>query len=99
MIVDVTQGLNKSLGLSQWSLICGALGQAFSMFYIGINQAVHPTDKSLSGNNIFAIICIYLFVIFYSFGWGPIPYVLGSECSPNHGELDGLPPSLIGPAG
>lgn len=55
------------------------------MFYIGINQAVHPSDKSLSGNNIFAIICVYLFVVFYSFGWGPIPFILASECSPNHG--------------
>lgn len=56
------------------------------MFYIGINQAVHPTDKTLSGNNIFAIICVYLFVVFYSFGWGPIPFILASECSPNHGK-------------
>ncbi|POS73597.1 MFS quinate transporter [Diaporthe helianthi] len=67
----------------KWSLICGAAGQAFAMFYIGINQAVHPNDSTLSGNNIFAIICVYLFVVFYSFGWGPIPYVLSSECSPN----------------
>lgn len=56
------------------------------MFYIGINQAVHPNDSTLSGNNIFAIICVYLFVVFYSFGWGPIPFVLSSECSPNHGK-------------
>ncbi|KAK7733828.1 hypothetical protein SLS63_004614 [Diaporthe eres] len=68
----------------KWSLICGAAGQAFAMFYIGINQAVHPNDSTLSGNNIFAIICVYLFVVFYSFGWGPIPFVLSSECSPNH---------------
>lgn len=57
------------------------------MFYIGVNQAVHPDDKSLSGNNIFAIICVYLFVVFYSFGWGPIPFILSSECSPNHGTF------------
>lgn len=72
--------------IRQWSLICGAAGQAFAMFYIGINQAVHPNDSTLSGNNIFAIICVYLFVVFYSFGWGPIPFVLSSECSPNHGK-------------
>lgn len=69
----------------QWSLVIGATGQAFAMFYIGINQRVHPDDASLSGNNLFAIICIYLFVVFYSFGWGPIPYVVSSEVSPNHG--------------
>lgn len=77
----------------QWSLIVGAGGQAFAMFYIGINQAVHPTDQTLSGNNIFAIICVYLFVVFYSFGWGPIPFILASECSPNHGQFH-LTPTL-----
>ena len=74
------------------------------MFYIGVNQAVNPTKAgdSLTGTSIFAIICVYLFVVFYSFGmfyawlrregplivlgWGPIPFVLSSECSPNHGE-------------
>ncbi|KAJ0106901.1 MFS quinate transporter [Diaporthe amygdali] len=91
-IYGVVKVVFTSLGLMfgveqagrKWSLICGAAGQAFAMFYIGINQAVHPTDTSLSGNNIFAIICVYLFVVFFSFGWGPIPYVLSSECSPNH---------------
>lgn len=62
------------------------------MFYIGINQRVHPDDASLSGNNLFAIICIYLFVVFYSFGWGPIPYVVSSEVSPNHGTYRRSPP-------
>ena len=67
----------------KWSLIIGSLGQAFAMFYIGINQAVHPPTGDLDGNAIFAIVCVYLFVVFYSFGWGPIPFVLASECSPN----------------
>jgi SP family sugar:H+ symporter-like MFS transporter len=57
--------------------------QAFAMYYIGVNQAVHPPNGELDGNAIFAIICVYLFVVFYSFGWGPIPFVLASECSPN----------------
>lgn len=64
------------------------------MFYIGINQAVHPNDSTLSGNNIFAIICVYLFVVFYSFGWGPIPFVLSSECSPNHGKQSNPKPEI-----
>ncbi|EMD60332.1 hypothetical protein GGP41_008296 [Bipolaris sorokiniana] len=67
----------------KWSLIIGSLGQAFAMFYIGVNQAVHPPSGDLDGNAIFAIVCVYLFVVFYSFGWGPIPFVLASECSPN----------------
>lgn len=40
------------------------------MFYIGVNQAVNPVKEgdSLTGTSIFAIICVYLFVVFYSFG-------------------------------
>ena len=40
------------------------------MFYIGVNQAVNPTKAGdpLTGTSIFAIICVYLFVVFYSFG-------------------------------
>lgn len=70
----------------KWCLIIGGSGQAFAMFYIGVNQAVNPpvAGAPLNGNSIFAIICVYLFVVFYSFGWGPIPFVLSSECSPNH---------------
>lgn len=69
---------------SQWSLLIGSAGQAFAMFYIGVNQAVHPPTGVLDGNAIFAIICVYLFVVFYSFGWGPTPFILSSECAPNH---------------
>jgi SP family sugar:H+ symporter-like MFS transporter len=50
----------------------------------GINQAVHPPKGELDGNAIFAIVCVYLFVVFYSFGWGPTPFILSSECAPNH---------------
>jgi SP family sugar:H+ symporter-like MFS transporter len=67
----------------KWSLIIGGSGQAFAMFYIGINQAVHPVvpGQALNGNSTFAIVCVYLFVVFYSFGWGPIPFVLSAECA------------------
>ncbi|THY60419.1 general substrate transporter [Aureobasidium pullulans] len=77
--------MTEQLG-RKWSLIIGALGQAFAMFYIGINQAVNPVVEGapLNGNSIFAIISVYLFVVFYSVGWGPIPFILASETSPNH---------------
>ncbi|KAF2759046.1 general substrate transporter [Pseudovirgaria hyperparasitica] len=86
----VFTGLGMMLATEQlgrkYCLILGAMGQAFSMYYIGINQAIHPTvpGAPLTGHNTFAIICVYLFVVFYSFSWGPIPYVLSSECAPNH---------------
>ncbi|KAF2795844.1 MFS quinate transporter-like protein QutD [Melanomma pulvis-pyrius CBS 109.77] len=70
----------------KWSLLVGSAGQAFAMLYIGVNQAVNPVKKGdpLNGTSTFAIVCVYLFVVFYSFGWGPIPFVLSSECAPNH---------------
>lgn len=42
--------------------------------YIGVNMAVHPPKGELDGNSIFAIICVYLFVVFYSFGKLPHPH-------------------------
>jgi sugar porter (SP) family MFS transporter len=70
----------------KYSLMIGSAGQAFAMFYIGIQGAVSPAvpGAGLTGSGTFAIICVYLFVAFYSFGWGPIPFVLAAECSPNH---------------
>jgi MFS transporter, SP family, sugar:H+ symporter len=76
----------------KYCLIVGGIGQAFAMFYIGIHAAIDPTKTSsssdaatpLTGAGTFAIVCVYLFVTFYSFGWGPVPFVLSAECSPNH---------------
>jgi hypothetical protein len=50
--------------------LIGSAGQAFAMFYIGVNQAVNPvkTGDALNGTSTFAIVCVYLFVVFYSFG-------------------------------
>lgn len=78
LLTSITSRLGR-----KWSLIIGALGQAFAMFYIGINQAVNPVVEGapLDGNSIFAIISVYLFVVFYSVGWGPIPFILASETS------------------
>ena len=67
----------------KWSLIIGGAGQAFAIYYIGIQGAVAP-NAGLTGSSYFAIICVYIFVVFYSGGWGPIPFVLSAECAPNH---------------
>lgn len=70
----------------KYSLMISSAGQAFAMFYIGIQGAVAPAveGQGLTGSGTFAIVSVYLFVVFYSFGWGPIPFVLAAECSPNH---------------
>lgn len=71
----------------KWLLIVGGAGQAFAMFYIGIHSGVvgpAVPGASLNGSGIFSIVCVYLFVVFYSFGWGPIPFILSAESVPNH---------------
>lgn len=90
-IYGVVKVVCTSLGLAfateqlgrKWSVLIGGAGQAFAMYYIGIQGAVAP-HAGLTGSSYFAIVCVYLFVVFYSFGWGPIPFVLSAECSPNH---------------
>lgn len=71
----------------KWLLIIGGAGQAFAMFYIGIHSGVvgpAVADASLNGSGVFSIVCVYLFVAFYSCGWGPIPFILSAESAPNH---------------
>jgi MFS transporter, SP family, sugar:H+ symporter len=90
VVKAVMTGLSLALAIEQvgrkWCLIIGGLGQAFGMLYIGAHSAVHPTVQGapLDGGSTFAIVCIYLYVAFYSLAWGHIPYILSSECSPNH---------------
>jgi SP family sugar:H+ symporter-like MFS transporter len=70
----------------KYSLMIGSAGQAFAMFYIGIQGAVAPSSpgQGLTGSGTFAIISVYVFVVFYSISWSPIPFVLAAECSANH---------------
>ena len=71
----------------KWLLIIGGAGQAFAMFYIGIHSGVVGpalSHANLNGSGVFAIVSVYLFVVFYSFSWGPIPFILSAESVPNH---------------
>lgn len=84
-------GLALALAIEQlgrkWCLTIGGLGQCFAMLYIGGHLATSPTQVAgapLTGGTYFAIVCVYLYVAFYSLAWGHIPYILTSECSPNH---------------
>ncbi|CAE6503720.1 unnamed protein product [Rhizoctonia solani] len=65
------------------SLIAGGLIQAFSMYYIGIYQAVH-TSGTVVPASYAAITFVYIFVLGYSFGWGSVPWAVMAECAPNH---------------
>lgn len=86
----VMTGLSLALAIEQmgrkWCLIVGSLGQCFAMLYIGGHNATSPTVAGApqTASGTFAIVCVYLFVVFYSLSWGFTPFILASECSPNH---------------
>ncbi|KAF8584693.1 general substrate transporter [Ramaria rubella] len=63
-------------------LMYSGLGQAFSFFYIAIYQAVHPGTTVIPASYV-AIVMVYLYVVFYSFGWGAVPWILSGEIPPN----------------
>ncbi|KAI4161376.1 MAG: hypothetical protein LQ342_004928 [Letrouitia transgressa] len=75
--------LTEQLG-RKWSLIISGSGMAFSMYYIGIQGATAGSSTKLTGSSYFAIICVMMYSAFFAFGWGPVPWVLCSECAPNH---------------
>lgn len=76
------------IGIDRWgrkkSLIGGAFWMASMMFIIGAVLATNPPDKnatSVSPASTAMVAMIYLYVIGYSFSWGPTPWVyLGEVC-------------------
>lgn len=77
------------IGIDRWgrkrSLMGGAAWMAVMMFIIGAVLATHPPDTTstvVSKASIAMVTMIYLYVIGYSFSWGPTPWVyLGEVCS------------------
>ncbi|KAL6815298.1 general substrate transporter [Trichoderma sp. SZMC 28013] len=77
------------IGIDRWgrkrSLIGGAIWMATMMFIIGAVLATHPPDpksSTVSSASIAMVVMIYLYVIGYSFSWGPTPWVYVSEIFP-----------------
>ncbi|POS86071.1 hypothetical protein EPUL_002536 [Erysiphe pulchra] len=70
----------------KYSLMISSAGQAFCMLYIGMQNATasNSSHSSVSGTGIFAVLCVYLFAVFFSLGWGLVPYIISAEVSPNH---------------
>jgi hypothetical protein len=64
-------------------LIIGGLGQALSMIWIGGYSAIHPQPTIIPASYV-SIVAVYAYAVFYSIGWGPIPFAVVSEISPNH---------------
>ncbi|KAJ5677204.1 uncharacterized protein N7477_002837 [Penicillium maclennaniae] len=77
------------IGIDRWgrkrSLIGGAVWMASMMFIIGAVLATHPPNPdstSVSPASTAMVAMIYLYVIGYSFSWGPTPWVYLSEIFP-----------------
>lgn len=77
------------IGIDRWgrknSMIGGAAWMAAMMFIIGAVLATNPPNpdsSSVSSASTAMVAMIYLYVIGYSFSWGPTPWVyLGEVCS------------------
>lgn len=85
----VATGIFLLIGIDRWgrkrSLMGGAAWMASMMFIIGAVLATHPPDPDVEGvsrASTAMVAMIYLYVIGYSFSWGPTPWVYLSEvCS------------------
>lgn len=77
------------IGIDRWgrknSLMGGAVWMASMMFIIGAVLATNPPDPNssvVSSASIAMVTMIYLYVIGYSFSWGPTPWVYIGEIFP-----------------
>lgn len=64
-------------------LIIGAFGQALTMFWIGGYSAIHR-QRTIVPASYVSIIAVYVYAVFFSIGWGTIPWAVISEIPPNH---------------
>lgn len=82
----VSTGIFLLIGIDRWgrkkSLMGGAAWMASMMFIIGAVLATHPprpNAPTVSRASTAMVAMIYLYVIGYSFSWGPTPWVYLSE--------------------
>lgn len=63
------------------SLLLSSIGQGVSMFIIGFYVRFFPpkADQPIPGFGYFALACIFIFAVFFQFGWGPVCWILVSE--------------------
>ncbi|EGS19442.1 putative sugar transporter protein [Thermochaetoides thermophila DSM 1495] len=69
-----------SLG-RRWSLLWTSAAQAISMYIVGAYGKTEPPQegKPISAFGYVAIVLIYLWAVFFQFGWGPVCWILVSE--------------------
>ncbi|KAH6889649.1 sugar transporter [Thelonectria olida] len=85
----VSTGIFLIIGIDRWgrrkSLLGGACWMSMMMFIIGAVLATHapnPDSGKVSSASSAMVAMIYLYVIGYSFSWGPTPWVYVSEIFP-----------------
>ncbi|GIZ44026.1 hypothetical protein CKM354_000723500 [Cercospora kikuchii] len=63
------------------SLLWTSIAQGLCMYYIGIYVRVEPPQKGVPvpPAGYVAIVAIYLFAVFFQFGWGPVCWIYVSE--------------------
>ena len=86
--------LADSLG-RKMSLFISAMGMGILFFIVGAILKTHPTDTTAgSGTTAPAsramAAMIYVYVCFYSMGWGPLPWVYVSDIFPTRTRHYGL---------
>ncbi|KAI7978243.1 hypothetical protein EIK77_003562 [Talaromyces pinophilus] len=85
----ISTGIFLLIGIDRWgrkrSLMGGAAWMAVMMFILGSVLATHPPSLNstvVSKASIAMVTMIYLYVIGYSFSWGPTPWVYLGEIFP-----------------
>jgi len=63
------------------SLLWTSIAQGTAMFYIGLYMRIDPPVKGqpVPGAGYFALVCVFLFALFFQFGWGPVCWIYVSE--------------------
>jgi len=63
------------------SLLWTSIAQGLAMFYIGLYMRIDPPVKgqSVPGAGYFALVCVFLYALFFQFGWGPVCWIYVAE--------------------
>ena len=67
----------------KWCLIIGGSIQVFTLFWIGIYQAVRPSGTPVDGVGYLTIAMIYIFVLGYGLGCSSVTWAVSAEVAPN----------------
>ncbi|KAF9223362.1 MFS general substrate transporter [Gyrodon lividus] len=77
-VIFAVEGMGRKM-----CLFIGGLGQGSMMLWIGGYSAIHPQVTIVPASYV-SIAAVYLYAVFYCFGWGPVPWVVAGEVAPNH---------------